>query len=274
MRNLATVLLAAGALFAQEGQEGPKPGWPCVAGRAVDPSYIELSESTGGQLFLFQKGEVAQSGAVMGASFSHPSTVVRAVGQLSGTREFDVPVDSTMQTVLVMVSLQCRNSINVFGPKGMEMTAANSTEFANLQTGQIVRIDNPEPGAWRVRLSGTGLFIFTVMAKSEIRLSQVKFAAEGEAPSRQPRLGVKQKLDAGVAGELSDVQFQLAGAAGETLAEAESADGVFSVTPNVERFRVVMTGRDAAGWPVRRVHPVLFRAERPAVTPDKPVPSP
>jgi hypothetical protein len=160
-----------------------------------------------------------------------------------------------------MVSLQCRNSIQVFAPKGMEMTAANSTEFTDLKTGQIVRIDNPEPGRWRVRVNGTGLFILSAMARSEIRLSEVKFAAGGAAPSRQPRLGVKQNIEAEVDGELTDVQFQLAGAAGETLAEAATEDGVVRVTPNAERFRVVMTARDEAGWPVRRVHPVLFRAE-------------
>ncbi len=252
-----TLLLLAGALFAQEGQEESKPGWPCVAGRAVDPTYVELSESTGGQLFLFQKGEVEHAGLVMGASYSHPSTVVRAVGQLSGAREFELPVDSTMESVLVLVSLQCRKAIGVFQPNGVEMTAANSTQFVDLQAGRILRIDNPEPGGWRVRLSGSGLFVLSVLAKTQIKLGEVRFEVT------PPQLGVKQKMEARVAGDVSDVKFQLAGASGETVGQVESAEGVLSVTPPVERFRVVMSGTDAAGWPVRRVHPVLFRAEKP-----------
>ena len=207
-KPVIALLLLAGALFAQEGQEESKPGWPCVAGRAVDPTYVDLSESTGGQLFLFQKGEVEHAAPVMGASYSHPSTVVRAVGQLSGSREFELPVDSTMESVLVLASLQCRNAIGVFRPNGIEMTAANSTQFVDLQTGRILRIDNPEPGRWRVRLSGSGLFVLSVQAKTQIKLGEVGFEVT------PPQLGVKQKMEAGVAGDVSDVKFQLAGRRG------------------------------------------------------------
>jgi hypothetical protein len=143
------------------------------------------------------------------------------------------------------------------------MTAANSTEFADLQTGRILRIDNPEPGKWRVRLSGTGLFVLSVMAKSEIRLGDVKFLESGGTALNRLRLGVKQALAAGVDGDVSDVKFHLAGPEGEPVADVEATEAVLAVAPPVERFRVVMTGRDAAGWPVRRVHPVLFRAGKP-----------
>src|SRR5512133_2563679 len=107
------LIVLTSALWAQDGQAGSRPGWPCVPGRAVDPSYVELAESSGGQLFLFQKGEVGQSGPVMSASFTHPSTILRAVGHLSGTREFEFPVDAGTKSILVMASLQCRKSIDV-----------------------------------------------------------------------------------------------------------------------------------------------------------------
>src|SRR5215510_9146942 len=104
----AIVLTAwfACALHAQNGQQGSRPGWPCVAGRAVDPAYLEVSESTGGQLFLFQPGELEHAAMVMSAPQTHPATMVRAVGHLSGTREIEFPVDSTARSILVMASLQ------------------------------------------------------------------------------------------------------------------------------------------------------------------------
>ncbi len=255
MWKRALVLLLAGPLLAQNGQEDQKPGWPCVAGRAVDPAYIEISESTGGQIFLFQKGELEHAAPVMGAGYSHPATVVRAVGEISGTRDFEVPVDSTIRSVLVLVSLQCRKAIHVYRPAGDEMTPANSTEFTDLQTGRILRLDNPEPGTWRIRLAGAGLFVLAVMAKTEIVLSEVKLL---------PGAGGKQTVQAGVDGDVSEVSFHLASPGGEFMAKVESADGVLSVKPAAERFRLVMTGRDAAGWEVRRVHPVLFRVEKPS----------
>src|SRR5690349_17394216 len=129
MRMCAVALvIAAGILRAQDGQQGSRPGWPCVAGRAVDPAYVDLGESTGGQLFLFRKSEAAQAGLVMSASYTHPATVLRAVGHLSGSRDFDFPVDSTMESMLVLASLQCRNAIRVTRPNGGELTDRNSAQ--------------------------------------------------------------------------------------------------------------------------------------------------
>ena len=103
--------MIAGLLRAQDGQKASRPGWPCVPGRAVDPSYLEVSESTGGQLFLFQRSEIARTSVVVNASHTHPATVVRALGNLNGTRDFEFPVDSSIESLLFLVSLQCRETI-------------------------------------------------------------------------------------------------------------------------------------------------------------------
>src|ERR1051326_3630317 len=104
MRHFGVFLLVLCApwLRAQDGQQRSRPEWPCVPGRAVDPSYLEISESTGGQLFLFQKNEIGQSAVVMNASHTHPATVLRGVGQLNGSRDFEFPVDSGTQSILIL----------------------------------------------------------------------------------------------------------------------------------------------------------------------------
>src|SRR5579872_1828160 len=116
------IIVACGLLHAQDGQGTARPGWPCVPGRAVDSSYLDVSESTGGQLFLFQKNEVAQTSLVMNASHTHPATILRAVGTLSGTRDFEFPIESKVESILVLVSVQCRNAIRVTRPGGQELT--------------------------------------------------------------------------------------------------------------------------------------------------------
>src|SRR2546423_4142913 len=127
MRCLGLLLgMFASALCAQQGQTGAPATWPCVPGRAVDPSYLEVSESTGGQPFLLQKAEVEHASVVMTASHTHPATVIRAVGHLSGSREFEFPVDSKTTSILLMASLQCRSAIAMTRPNGSELTAANS----------------------------------------------------------------------------------------------------------------------------------------------------
>ncbi len=141
-----SIIVLAGLLQAQDGQSGARPGWPCVPGRPVDPAFLDVTESTGGQLFLFQKNEVAQSALVGNASHTHPATVLRAVGNLNGTRDFEFPVDPGTASFLLLASLQCRNAILVYRPGGQELTDRNSALSLDLQAGRILRIDQPEAG--------------------------------------------------------------------------------------------------------------------------------
>ena len=239
-----------------------------MAGRAVDPAYLETSESTGGQLFLFQKNEIAQASLFMSASYTHPATVLRAVGELAGTRDFEFPVDSTMESFLVMASLQCRNAIRVMRPNGSELTAANSAQSVDLQAGRILRIDSPEPGKWKVQLAGTGLFVLSVAAKTALRLTDVSFYAVSDDRPRlvHPLFGMRQSLEAHLAGEVAVGQVQVIGAAGDLMSGGDvaeaSAKGDYGreITPASERFRIAVMGADANGWPFQRTDLVLFRA--------------
>lgn len=274
-----SILFLAGLLHAQNGQQpGSRPGWPCVPGRAVDPAYLEVSEGTGGQLFLFQRNEVAQSTMVMTANHTHPATVLRAVGNLSGERDFEFAVDSGMQSILVLASIQCRNAVRLSRPSGAELTQSNSVQFVELQAGRIQRVDLPEPGMWKVRLAGTGLFVLSVLTKAEVSLAGVGFSeasdgsgGEGQpaTPLKDPVLGVPQRLEARLGGQVSNVRFQVVGPAGDPIASLDAtgpaANGTYSSTivPSVERFRIRVTGTDAGGWPFQRTYPVLFRARQP-----------
>ena len=263
------ILIVATLLNAQDGQRPARTEWPCVAGRAVDPAYLDTSESTGGQLFLFQKSEVAQASLVMSAPYTHPATLLRAVGQLNGSRDFEFPVDSTTESILVLASLQCRNAIVVSRPNGSELTAANSAQSVELQAGRILRVDLPEPGRWRIRLAGTGLFVLSVLAKSGISLAGVTFFRGAEPASRlqNPLLGIPQNLEAHLSGQVSQVVFHMVDASGNRVsgpAAMEATAGSayrIHVTPPVERFRIVVTGTDAGAWPFQRAYPVLFRAQ-------------
>lgn len=225
-----------------------------MAGRPVDPSYLEISESTGGQLFLFQKSEIGQSAIVMNASHTHPATVLRAVGHLNGSRDFEFPVDSGTQSILILASLQCRNAVQVLRPSGGELGAMNSAVSIDLQAGRILRVDNPEPGPWKARLTGSGLFVISVLAKAD---------TGGNAVVRKDAEG-RQQVEVRVSGAASRVSLRVLDAGGGQVAdlgEAAPEDGVYraSFVPSVERFRIAIVGLDAGQWPFQRTHPVLFR---------------
>jgi hypothetical protein len=258
-----SMIFVAALLHAQDGQNSGRPGWPCVPGRAVDPAYLEISESTGGQLFLFRKNEVAQSALVMNASHTHPATVLRAIGNLSGSRDFEFPVDSAVESLLVLASLQCRNAVLVSRPNGSELSAVNSALSVDLQAGRILRVDQPEAGRWRIRLTGTGLFVLSVLAKADTKLTGVRFST----PS--PLLGVPQNVELHLAGQISQPVLQLIDATGNPLsgtgALEETAAGVYSasIAPQAQRFRILITGVDSQALPFQRTWPTLFKAQPP-----------
>ena len=237
MRLPIILTIFAGSLLAQTGQEGPRAGWPCVPGRAMDPAYLEISESTGGQLVLLQKGEAQHSGIVMSASYTHPATVLRLVGNLNGTREIEFPVDSTVESLLLLVSLQCRERVTVFRPSGAEITQRNASMLTELAAATMLRVDQPEPGQWKVRLNGSGLYVLSILAKAAISLTSVRHPdAEGA------------------------VDFHLRGEVARASAQLVDATGT-PVPAQAPRYRILVTGQDAAGWTFQRMWPNLFRAK-------------
>jgi len=191
---------------------------------------------------------------VMSASFTHPSTILRAVGHLSGTREFEFPVDSGAASILVMASLQCRNAIDVMRPGGVEMIAANSAQSVDLQAGKILRVDSPESGKWKVRLTGTGLFVLSVAVKAQISLGSVSLKEHGTI------------LEAHVGGEVTNVRFHLLGPGAENLLDLDAtepaAPGAYRIAMQApaERFRIAVTGTDSMAGTFQRTWPNLFRA--------------
>ena len=113
--NLPLLLvLAIQNLSAQNQAPSTQPGWPCVAGRAIDPAYVQTAEATGGQVFLFDRTEAARSMVLVQHSHKHDETIFRSTGTLmTGSREFNFPVDSTVESLMLSVTLQCLQSITV-----------------------------------------------------------------------------------------------------------------------------------------------------------------
>jgi len=276
MLVLFVCAIAALASEDQQQRRRDRPGWPCIAGRAFDPSFYDLAEGTGGQLFLFDPSEIARSHVLMIGRQQHAETIFRASGNLAASpRVFEFPVDSTIESLLLSVSLQCRQSVAVENPAGQEVAGASAaSEDHEFQAGRILKIISPAPGMWKVRVAGRGMFFVVAEAKSEIALDEVRFVERGGRPGhegmfptgRPPKLSVAQMLEASLSGPARDVSFHLLSSAGEPLGtldlERVSEDGDFLgvVTPGNSKFRVAAQGRDENGWPFQRLHPPLFQA--------------
>ena len=268
--------MGAAAIVAQDQQPRSLPGWPCVG--SPDPSYFRVAEATGGQVFLFDKSEIGSSAIPAIAARRHEETLFRAAGSLvDGRHEFAFPIDSTVESMMVSVSLQCLQSVDVVTPSGQVLQQATASEFHSFRAGRIVTLPQPEPGAWRVRVAGRGMFFLVVQAKSALSLDRVEFVREGGRPGHEglfpthepPRTGVPQWLAIHLSEPVSDVRARLVtspfveiGAlklrALSSPSAADEHEFITQVTPPQVPFRVVVSGVDAVGLPFQRIHAPLF----------------
>jgi hypothetical protein len=276
---VALCTIVSGPVLSAQTQEQPRraqPGWPCVA--AIDPSYVAVAEGTGGQVFMFDPAEVGRSSVLMIGGLKHEELVFHASGSLAadGTRELEFPVDGAVQSLLLSVSLQCLQRIEIVGPSGRQLQATDSgVDDQQFRAGRIVTVPQPDSGTWRVRLSGRGLFFVSVRAKSDLSLDEVRFVREGGRPGHEglfptrepPRGGVAQLIEVVVSGAAEHVRARLVSSEFENLggiplrvvsANDEEQRFLGDVRPRVDRFRVVVSGTDARGLPFQRVHAPLF----------------
>ena len=256
----AVATFSALALIGLQDQQPGRPGWPCT-GRP-DPSYFKIAEGSGGQFFLFHPSEAGASGALVAAAMSHGATVLRAGGQLAaGLHEFAVPVDR-VDSLLFSLSVQCLQVAEIVHPSGALLQAADPrVEFHQYEAGRIVTIAKPDPGQWRVRISGTRLFLVTVQAKAQLRVEEPRFVPGGPLHAGEARV---LRFSAGT--DARDVYARLVTQGFADIAEVpvrivrdESGEEFLGeITTPARPFRVAVTGRDAEGLAFQRVHAALL----------------
>lgn len=275
---LGAVLSIVAAVPAAAQQQVPRerPGWPCV-GRP-DPAYVRTAEATGGQVFLFDKSEIGESSALMIAGMKHTETIFRVSGSVTeGVHDFVVPIDSTIESVMISVSLQCLQVADITTPSGADLRANDpGVDYHQFEAGRIVTVATPAPGAWKVTVSGRGLFFLVVQAKTTLTLDEARFVAPGGRPGHEGLFPVKGALPAGstrlievgLHGAAREVTFRFVSSQGDIVQdvalarqEGESGDDqtyVGEVTPKAPEYRMQVSGVDAKGFPFTRMHAPLF----------------
>ncbi len=257
----------------------------------VDPAYISNTLSTGGQLFLVEPSEVGSIFDLITPQLTGDLvTILQMRGSLDSipephSREMIIPVDSTITRLVVAVLTDTANSVKLTTPSNSTVNSGHpATKIANLSSGIIFTIDNPEIGEWKFTLSGTGDYSVAVQGNSELDIYQFDFVKLinyrtplYEPISGQPVRGSSSTALASLIGPYSSATFWLIDEFGNDLmpivmsmGDPDAAGNEFVGTftlPNVP-FRVRVSGVDNNTKQYERQLPKIFNAQTVQVASD------
>jgi hypothetical protein len=266
----ALLAYAATTVAAQDPQR-PRSGWPCNG--TVDPSSIRAAEATGGKVFLVQPGETGAAAFDMTARTQHRETVLRASGNVDdGTYDFQIPIDSAIESAYFFLSMQCVHFVTIVQPSGDELRVERpEVTYRAFEALRMATIRAPMPGTWTVRMAGRGVFSVIVSARSELKFGSVSYVY-GNAPVKGiPPLGKTLQMAATVEGAAREIAFQFLSAASVPVATIDlhlERDGEGArkysgdVTLPTRECRVAITGTDERGFPFQRVDDRLMIVTR------------
>jgi hypothetical protein len=267
---VAAVVLAAHPLIgAQQQSSAARAGWPC--GARLDPAYFGLAEGSGGHLLLLAPAEIGDSSALLTAFGNHPQTIFRLAGTMNpGLHEFHVPIDSSVESVLFSISVQCLQAADVARPSGAPLLGGDGvTDLSNFRAERMLIVKRPEPGVWTIRAAGSGMSGVMVQGRSALGIGRVQFAAVGStAFTAVPLARVENAVRIRIDGPATQVTASLVNGAFRRIAPLALTAGetegsyVSRFTPGVEGFRVMVEGKDADGVPFQRVHAPLYTPAR------------
>jgi hypothetical protein len=245
VRTVCLLVLSALAASAQQQPSTP-PSWPCTGTeQSFDPAYSKVAEASGGHLFLANRSEPLPFLPLANGDAKHKATLMRATGKLESYKDIQVPVDSTVESLFVVISIQCMQAAQIFDPQGTTVRAdlQEGGEDHWYRAGRIAVIPKPAPGQWTLRLTGGGYYSYAVQARTAVALHVSFDAASG-------------RLRASLSDGFGDAEFHLVRPTGEIFANGNAET---EIAPGTGSFRVSVSGRDTAGFPVVRTDARLFQ---------------
>jgi len=248
---IAFTLSAWGQTTPASSEQQPRyqPGWPCTGKeRAFDPTYSKIAEASGWHLFLLDKSEVEGFSVLAIGDMKHKETIVRQSGKLESYVDIPIPVDASIDSLFVVGSLQCMQTILLYDPQRSSVTGDADTDHW-FRAGRITTVVKPAAGEWLLRLAGTGAYSVAVEAHATQGMHSVEVA--------------EKTLSLRLSPEIANPRFRLAGPMGEaiqtlSLEQDPDSPGRFRGTfQPAAQFRVLVD--DGAGF--QRVDPRLFEAK-------------
>ena len=221
---------------------------------------FDLMTKTGGQSFYLQPSEISKF--------------------------VDIEPATRGETLLVasdkLITDSSRNIV-ITRPSGKTLTPDQDTEITTWSAGEVATIKNPEPGNWRLNITGSGEFSAQVMADSVISLISWNFVKLGGRPAHEgyfpidktPAIGAREILQINLSEASNSAQsptFQIINGSGKVLDSPKfyaSSIGGFAEFAGVVKiptqdFRIMVSGVDSQGKKYQRIYPATIHPEQKA----------
>jgi len=248
--------------------------------------YEMIARETGGQVFDLTYADAGVITKLADAVVrSDVVDVLSQTADLSGTvTEVPVPVDPLLKTVTFSVGASGSLALEVVRPDGSvvmdgdpEVTVLAPTSG----TAQVVSVNRPAAGDWKLRMTGSGRAGVSVTGASTFSLESAQFVAASDVsgdPEAEyqgpitgtPAAGDEIGLDALLGKGYASAVFELRrpdGSVIEKLSLSEYESEFYGpITVPTEPFRVFVTGKEASGEDFVRVRSDLITPSTVTVT--------
>jgi len=245
-----------------------------------DAKYFEMSELTGGQVFIIKKSEAGNlselSSIMLGGYYTPIATIGGALTSTSGNKSYEFKVDSKVDKLSAFISITSGSvAASIVRPDGSVVDINDAGVKRTALTSLVVyEIANPQVGEWKLNISGKGEFTINVAGNTSLSFDNLKFVEYDNRSAHAgffaiegfPVAGSTSAIEATLSDVTSDVSFELRSKSGEVLSalkldvvdEYPGVKTVFLkedfVVPN-EDFIVYAFGKDANGKAFQRVMP-------------------
>ncbi|MBB4594642.1 pre-peptidase C-terminal domain-containing protein [Xanthomonas cannabis] len=252
----------------------------------TDPSYIRIANETGGQVLRLTPSQIPRTAPLIVSRLGSglQSIAIKTGVAAASTPGTEIAVDADMSVLSISVTTPANNSgasyaVQIRKPNGELLKATDVGASINaIESGTIAVQQAPEPGIWRVHVSGSGTYELSASGKSEVQLLKFGFVQSsgdihgGYSPiAGQPLAGESAIAEAKLVGASSGVTWSLVNESGGNLGavlltrnfvhDGDPSAAMGLVSPPSVPFRLVAAGLDATGTRFTRVHPTLFRGQ-------------
>ncbi len=253
----------------------------------LTPGFLQAAAETGGQVFFLfgsEAGTVTELADLVVRN--NVVQILSVLDSFASSRQFTLPVDSSMARLTVAVSGTQQGMqpvVTLTRPDGVVVSATTASKYLSLSSGVIISIDAPMRGAWTLAVAGAGDTTYVnVSGVADLSLNSFRLARFGAQPPHQGLLGIDGEPSPGqslyalaqLTGIASAPQFQLRRKNFEllsplTLEQDQTDHGRYfgPLTVPGEAFLAYATGTDSAGYPYQRLVSLLVQPQTISVLP-------